>query len=241
MSGKVWQILIAATLGVILLVGLGMWQLQRLAWKEALIAERDMRLAAAPVTLDQALKEFDADRSVEFLKVEAKGTFQHKAEAYMLTTEGGVPGFEVVTPLVSADGIVALVDRGFVPESLKDPAKRPESQPPGEVDVTGLVRRHVGGRGPFTPDNDPDGNMWFWWDIPAMLAYADVAPDARVAPFVLHIQPGAGNNTLPKPVSVDTSLINNHLQYALTWFALAAVLVVMAGLLIRQTIRKGRA
>jgi len=173
--------------------------------------------------------------------VEAKGTFQHKAEAYMLTTEGGVPGFEVVTPLVSADGIVALVDRGFVPESLKDPAKRPESQPPGEVDVTGLVRRHVGGRGPFTPDNDPDGNMWFWWDIPAMLAYADVAPDARVAPFVLHIQPGAGNNTLPKPVSVDTSLINNHLQYALTWFALAAVLVVMAGLLIRQTIRKGRA
>ena len=71
MSGKVWQILIAAALGVILLVGLGMWQLQRLAWKEALIAERDMRLAAAPVTLDQALKEFDADRSVEFLKVKS--------------------------------------------------------------------------------------------------------------------------------------------------------------------------
>lgn len=239
MTGRVWQILIAAALGVILLVGLGMWQLQRLAWKEALIAERDMRIAAAPVSLDAALKEFDADRSVEFMRVEADGTFQHKAEAFMLDTEGGVPGFEVVTPLASADGIVVLVDRGFVPEPLKDPAKRPESQPQGAVKVTGILRRHVGGRGPFTPDNDPDGNMWYWWDIPAMLAYADVAPDARVAPFVLHVQPGEGPKTLPAPVAVDDSLTNNHLQYALTWFSLAIVLVIMAGLLIRQTIRKG--
>lgn len=238
MSGRVWQILIAAILGIAVLVGLGVWQLQRLAWKEALIAERDMRLAAPPVPLDQALKEFDADRSVEFLKVEADGIFQHRAEAFMLTTEGGVPGFEVVTPLASADGIVVLVDRGFVPEPLKDPAKRPDSQPPGEVKVTGIVRRHVGGRGPFTPDNDPEGNMWYWWDIPAMLAYADVAPDARVAPFVLHVQPGAGGKTLPAPVTADSTLTNNHLQYALTWFALAVVLIVMAGLLIRQTIRK---
>jgi surfeit locus 1 family protein len=239
MTGRAWQVLIAAALGVILLVGLGVWQLQRLAWKEAMIAERDMRLAAAPVSLDQALKDFEADRSVEFMKVEAGGTFQHKGEAFMLTTEGGVPGFEVVTPLASADGIVVLVDRGFVPEPLKDPAKRPESQPQGEVKVRGILRRHVGGRGPFTPDNDPDDNMWYWWDIPAMLAYADVAPDARVAPFVLHVQPGEGPRTLPDPVAVDESLANNHLQYALTWFSLAVLLVIMAGLLIRQTIRKG--
>jgi surfeit locus 1 family protein len=239
MTGRAWQVLIAAALGVILLVGLGMWQLQRLAWKEALIAERDMRLAAAPVSLDEALKEFDANRSVEFMKVEADGTFQHKAEAFMLTTEGGVPGFEVVTPLASTDGIVVLVDRGFVPEPLKDPAKRPESQPQSEIKVTGILRRHVGGHGPFTPDNDPDGNMWYWWDIPAMLAYADVAPDARVAPFVLHVQPSGGPRTLPAPVAVDESLTNNHLQYALTWFSLAILLVIMAGLLIRQTVRKG--
>jgi surfeit locus 1 family protein len=239
MTGRAWQVLIAAALGVILLVGLGMWQLQRLVWKDALIAERDMRLAAAPGSLDEALKEFEADRSVEFMKVEAHGTFQHKAEAFMLTTEGGVPGFEVVTPLASADGIVVLVDRGFVPEPLKDPAKRRESQPQGEIKVTGILRRHVGGRGPFTPDNDPDDNMWYWWDIPAMLAYADVAPDARVAPFVLHVQPGEGPRTLPAPVAVDESLTNNHLQYALTWFSLAILLVIMAGLLIRQTIRKG--
>ena len=239
MNGKIWQILIAAILGVALLVGLGVWQLQRLAWKEALLAERDSRLNSAPVTLDQALKEFDADRSVEFLKVEANGTFQYKAEAFVLTTEGGVPGFQVVTPLQSTDGIVVLVDRGFIPEPLKDPAKRPQSQPPGEVKVSGILRRHTARRGPFTPDNDPGANIWYWWDVPAMLAYASVAPDARVAPFVLHVLAGEAGKTLPAPVAVDESLTNNHLQYALTWFALAAILIAMSGLLIRQTLRKG--
>lgn len=237
MTGKVWQILIATVLGAALLVGLGVWQLQRLQWKEALIAERDNRLAAPPVSLDQALKEFDAEQSVEFLKVEASGTFQHNAELFMLATEGGVPGFQVVTPFVSRDGIIVLIDRGFIPEPLKDPARRPESRPAGAVNVVGILRRHVKSRGPFTPDNDPEANIWYWWDIPAMLAHASVAPDARVAPFALHLLPGEGPRTLPAPVAVDKGLTSNHLQYALTWFALAILLIIMSGLLIRQTLR----
>lgn len=237
MTGKVWQILIATVLGVTFLVGLGVWQLERLQWKEGLIAERDSRLAAAPVSLDDALKEFDADRSVEFLKVSATGTFQHEAELFLLTTNGGVPGFEVVTPLVSKEGVLVLTDRGFVPESLKDAAKRPDSQPKGEATVTGVVRRHIKSRGPFTPDNDPDANIWYWWDIPAMLAFAHIGPDTRVAPFALHLVPD-GSTGLPRPVASDEGLINNHLQYALTWFSLAALLIVMSGLLIRQTLRK---
>lgn len=240
MTGRIWQVVIATVLGVVLLLGLGGWQLQRLAWKEALIAERDSRLTAPPVSLDTALTEFDADRSVEFLKVKAQGTFQHDAELFVLTTEGGVPGFQVVTPLASREGVVVLVDRGFVPEPLKDAKRRPDSQPAGEVEVTGLLRRHVQGRGAFAPDNDTADNIWYWWDIPAMLAFAHVAPDQRVAPFVLHVQPGAdAGRTLPRPIAVDESLTNNHLQYALTWFSLAILLIVMSGLLIRQLRRKG--
>lgn len=240
MTGRIWQVLIATILGVALLVGLGVWQLQRLSWKEALVADRDSRLAAAPVSLDEALAAFDADRSVEFLKVKAQGTFQHDAELFVLTTEGGVPGFQVVTPFASKAGVIVLVDRGFIPEPLKDAKRRPDSQPEGEVEVTGIVRRHVGGRGPFTPDNDTADNIWYWWDVPAMLAFAHVAPDQRVAPFVLHLVPDpTGAKTLPSPVAVDEGLTNNHLQYALTWFALAALLIVMSGLLIRQTRRKG--
>jgi surfeit locus 1 family protein len=236
-SGRIWQIVVAAALAVAVLVSLGLWQMHRLAWKEALIAERDSRLAAAPVTLDQALDEFDADRSVEFLKVEARGAFQHDAELYMLTTQGGVPGFEVVTPLASIDGVIVLADRGFVPENQKEPARRPGSQPAGEVTLEGILRRHVGGRGPFSPENDPAANLWYWWDIPAMLAFAHVAPDARVAPFVLHVLPGATSAEAPRPAAFDETLTNNHLQYALTWFALAVIVVVMSGLLIGQTLR----
>lgn len=239
MTGRIWQVVIATVLGVGLLVGLGAWQLQRLAWKEALIAARDARLTAAPVSLDEALKEFDAGRPVEFLKVKAQGAFQHDAELFVLTTEGGVPGFQVVTPLASREGVIVLVDRGFISEPLKDAKRRPDSQPSGEIEVTGILRRHVQSRGPFTPDNDAEDNIWYWWDIPAMLAFAHVASDQRVAPFVLHLLPAAdGGRTLPSPIAVDESLINNHLQYALTWFALAALLVVMSGLLIRQTLRK---
>lgn len=239
MTGRVWQVLIVTILGAAFLAGLGAWQLQRLAWKEALIAELDARLAAEPVSLDEALKEFDADRPVESLKVRAEGTFQNDAELFVLTTEGGVPGFLVVTPLASRDGAVVLVDRGFIPEPLKDPQRRPQSQPSGAVEVTGIVRRHVGGRGAFAPDNDTAGNIWYWWDIPAMLAFAQVAPDQRVAPFVLHLLPvEGGGKTLPSPVATDKGLVNNHLQYALTWFALAALLIVMSGLLIRQMWRK---
>jgi surfeit locus 1 family protein len=236
MTGRVWQILIATVLGVALLVGLGVWQLQRLQWKEALIAERDSRLAATPVMLEQALQDFDAERSVEFLKVEVTGTFQNDAELFLLTTEGGTPGFEVITPLMSRDGIVILTDRGFISESLKDPLKRPESRSSGEVTVTGILRRHVQSRGPFTPDNDPEANIWYWWDVPAMLAFANIGGETRVAPFVLHLLPGDGKS-LPRPVAVDANLTNNHRQYALTWFALAILLIVMSGLLIRQTLR----
>jgi surfeit locus 1 family protein len=236
MTGRVWQILIATAVGVALLVGLGVWQLHRLQWKEALIAERDSRLAAAPVTLERAVEDYDAGRSVEFLKVEVSGTFQGDAELFLLTTEGGTPGFEVVTPLTSRDGIVILTDRGFIPESLKDPARRPESRPAGEITVSGILRRHVQSRGPFTPDNNPEANIWYWWDIPAMLAFAHIGADARVAPFVLHLVPDGGKG-LPRPVAVDAGLTNNHLQYAITWFALAFLLIVMSGLLARQTLR----
>ena len=77
--------------------------------------------------------------------MKAQGTFQHDAELFVLTTEGGVPGFQVVTPLASKEGVIVLVDRGFIPEPLKDAKRRPDSQPSGDIEVTGILRRHVQG------------------------------------------------------------------------------------------------
>jgi surfeit locus 1 family protein len=168
------------------------------------------------------------------VKVQVTGTFQNDAELFFLSTDGGTPGFEVVTPLKSQDGIVILTDRGFIPESLKDPAKRPESRPSGEATVTGVLRRHVQSRGPFTPDNDPESNIWYWWDVPAMLSSIAIAPDMQFAPFILQELPGSDAKRFPRAAGPEAQLSNNHLQYAITWFSFAVTLLVIAGLFIRK-------
>jgi surfeit locus 1 family protein len=225
-------VIAAAMTGCIILVGLGAWQLYRLQVKEALIADVESRLDTPSVSLDQAIAADEAGKSVEFLRVEATGVFQNGGELYVLTSEGE-PGWRVVTPLKSETGAVVLVDRGFVPDPLRDPAKRPGSQPDGSVRVSGYASRHPYGQGLFVPDNDAAGNNWYWWDIPAMLAFGKIDAGAKVAPFVLHALPGSGG-PLPRPSPPLLGISNNHLQYALTWFGLAVVLAIVAFVFVRR-------
>jgi surfeit locus 1 family protein len=229
MKRRAGSALVAALLGVTVLLGLGAWQLYRLQWKEGLIAEMEARLSAPPVSLDEAIGD-----PAEFLHVRASGTFEHEGEMFVLDSQGGRPGWRVVTPLKSSRGIFVLVDRGFVPDEQRSPAKRPESQPQGNVEISGYLSRHAGGRGLFTPDNDAAGNNWYWWDVPAMLAFGKIDPSSRVAPFILHVLPGNNAGVLPKPSPPMQGLSNNHLQYALTWFGLAIVLAFVAFFYLRS-------
>ena len=100
----------------------------------------------------------------------------------------GVPGWRVVTPLKSDDGIFVLVDRGFIADEQRDPSRRPGSQPEGHVEVSGYLSRHPAGQGLFTPDNDAAKNNWYWWDVPAMLAFGKIDPGSRVTPAFAHTQ-----------------------------------------------------
>ena len=97
-----------------------------------------------------------------------------------------------------------------------------------------MVRAHGHERGFFDPDNDADGNLWYWWDVPAMLSSVAIAPDMQVAPFILQELPGSDPNRFPRPAGPEAQLRNNHLQYAMTWFAFAVTLLVIAGLFIRK-------
>jgi len=220
---------IAAIFGCVILIGLGIWQLHRLEWKEALIADLNARLAAPPVSLSESI-----DHPAEFLHVHASGTFAHQGEIFVLDSQGGIPGWRVVTPLRSDDGIFVLVDRGFVADEQRDPSRRPGSQPEGHVEVSGYVSRHPGGQGLFTPDNDAAKNNWYWWDVPAMLAFGKVDPRSRVAPFILHALPGNDAAVVPRPSSPVLGMSNKHLQYALTWFGLAIVLAAVAFFYVRS-------
>jgi surfeit locus 1 family protein len=231
MKRRIWPIVLFAGLGIAVLCALGTWQLQRLAEKRQLLAEISERLAAEPVSLNDAMQR-DAR---EFTKVEISGLFDHAHELQKLATFDGSPGWQIITPFTTADGLAVLIDRGVVPDNLRDPAKRPEGHE--LIDLTAIVRAHGGERGFFDPENDVENRVWYWWDIPAMLASASIPPGMKVAPFVLQALPSDDPKAFPRANPPQASLQNNHLQYAITWFSLAAVLLVIAGLFIRKQVR----
>lgn len=211
-------------LSVALLIGLGVWQVQRLHWKEALIEARTDRLGAAAIALPAA---FEKPAALEFTRVTLTGQFRHDRELYLgARTRNGKVGVHVVTPLMLDDGRGVLVDRGWVPLARQDPATRPEGQVAGPVTLDAMLRSSGWkGWGITRPENDPARNLWLWTDVPAMAAAADLAnPITAVYAQAVDTAPPGG---MPMAVEATVHIRNDHLQYALTWFALAVALLVI--------------
>jgi surfeit locus 1 family protein len=224
---RLWATLIALPM-LAVLIGLGAWQLERREWKLALIAELETQLAAPPAPLPAVI---DNPVAWNYRRVTARGRFDHAAELHVpARTYQSQAGWHVVTPLLRADGAAVLVDRGWVTDAAIDPASRPESLVAGEVEIGGILRVPTP-PGWLIPDNRPEANQWYWLDLPAMAAAAGI--DGPVLPLVLEAElgpPGA----LPIGGQTRVELPNDHLQYALTWFSLAAVLAVIFILSVRR-------
>lgn len=209
---------------VLICLGLGFWQLERLRWKRGLIAEREAAVAAPPATPPQSLGEA---RTMAFRRVVDEGVFLHDKEIFLGATSprDGDAGFDVLTPLRQADGRIVFINRGFVPSQLKDPNSRRAGQPEGTVRVAGLLRLPPETKpGWFLPDNRADINYWFWVDLPAM-AKADGLD--VVAPFYIDADAMPNPGSWPQGGVTPLELPNNHLQYAITWFSLAAGMMVI--------------
>jgi surfeit locus 1 family protein len=217
-----WPTLFTAP-AVLLLLALGFWQVERLFWKQDLIAQRQAAVTAAPVTAPHSWEEA---RGMEFRHVTDEGAFLNDKEIYLgATSEAGRQGYQVLTPFLEPGGRVVFVNRGFIPAELKDPAKRAAGQIAGAVCVQGLLRLPPAEKPAwFLPDNRPDLNYWFWVDIPAMSA-ADRLD--RVAPFYIDADATPNPGGWPKGGVTRLALPNDHLQYAITWFSLAVALIVI--------------
>jgi surfeit locus 1 family protein len=219
-------VFILASLAV--LVSLGTWQLERKAWKESLIAELERKLAAAPTTLPpperwpQLFAATDEFRrvtfSAEFLREEALAYTSGSA----LRPDASGPGYWVLSPARLTGGGLVVVNRGFVPEGRQDAKTRTEGQPRGVVEVVGALRWPES-RGLFTPDDQPAKNLWFARD-PAAIAVAKGW--GLVAPFYIEQEAPPPPGGLPKVGPLKPTLPNNHLQYAVTWYGLALVMLV---------------
>jgi surfeit locus 1 family protein len=222
---------LAALVALAILVTLGTWQLQRKVWKEDLIAQIDARAYSEPGAILPTSGWSDWHQAQdEFRKVRVEGIFLHQFETPVYGLAPGqrgapVQGFFLMTPLRLADGAILMVNRGFVPTELRDPASRPESQPVGPATVSGLVRAPEE-RNFFTPADDPARKTWFARD-PEAIARANGLD--RVAPFYVEADATGNPGGWPKGGQTRLSLPNNHLQYAFTWFGIALTLVGVYG------------
>jgi surfeit locus 1 family protein len=215
-------ILTLAALGV--LIGLGNWQLERLAWKEALIERIEARANGEAVSLTLAKEAWEADGDVEYYRVLLIGRFLHAHERHIYGIVDGSAGWRIITPLETVRGDIVLVDRGIVPEPLKEPAQRPEGQIAGTVELVGIARA-PGAPSAFTPDNQPAANRWFWRDVDGMIASLPEELRPRVLPFMAEAEMMDVPGGWPRGGATFLDLPNRHLEYALTWFGLALALL----------------
>jgi surfeit locus 1 family protein len=222
--------MVPALLVFAILIGLGTWQIQRKAWKEALIATLTQRTTAPPSALPARAQWTSLDQqSDEFRHVKFTATFDHAHEALVYAVPSAFRsdvsglGYWVFTPARLADGGIVMVNRGFVPEAQKNPASRAEGQVSGPIVLTGIMRWPEA-PGMFTPSADPGKNLWFARDPLAMAAAKGLG---AVAPFYLELEAPAPPGGLPHPAVSEVHLRDEHLQYALTWYGLALVLVVV--------------
>ncbi|WP_454685247.1 SURF1 family protein [Ancylobacter moscoviensis] len=244
-SRPAWRKLLPAALVVLavfgVLVGLGTWQMQRLAWKEDLIAKVQARVhePAQPVLVEAEWPQVGYEQD-EYRHVTAQGRFRHDLEVqvYALVDSApdgsGGPGYWVVTPLVMADGSTILVNRGFVPLDRRAPSSRAEGQVDGLVTVTGLLRMPEDA-GPFTPGNDPAKDSWFVRDP---LAIAGAKGLLRTAPFLIDADAAPNPGGLPVGGLTRVNFSNRHLEYALTWYGLAATLLAVFAAFVWSRLRR---
>lgn len=230
-----WRALVApglaALAALMVLVALGLWQLERRAWKMSLIAQIEARAHGEPGAIVPEA-QWPAWRAEDdaFRRVRVAGVFLHDREVLvhgLMSVQRGAPaqGFYVFTPLRLTSGAAVFVNRGFAPTEMKDPPSRSDGQTPGEIMVTGLVRAPEP-HGAFVPANDPAANAWFVRD-PAPMGSARGLD--RVAPFYIDSDAAPNPGGWPKGGQTNLTLPNNHLQYALTWFGLALTLIGVYG------------
>ena len=229
-----------ALIAIALLMSLGVWQMQRLQWKEDILARIAGRTQAAPVALPPPA-QWDqlAAGDYEYTRVGVTGVFEHRSETLIFRPIGGTerqPGYQVLTPMrVSGSGAYVLINRGFVPEALKAPAARRAGQIEGEVRITGLLRAPES-RGIFTPADDPARGFWFTRDPQAVARHLGLA---NVAAFSIDADAAPNPGGWPKGGATVISIKNDHLAYAATWFGLAATLLAVFGVFARRRVRNG--
>ncbi len=238
---------LGAALLFVAFLALGTWQVQRLGWKQDLIARVEKRLSAPPVpapSADRWARITKADD--EYRRVVVHGAFDHSREVLVGASTVLGTGYWVLTPLRSRDGNWVMVNRGFVPPEYKTRVSRTATEAQGEVEVIGLLRLTEPG-GSLLRKNDPAAGRWYSRDVEAIGRAQTL--EGPLAPYFIDeadTRPSPNSptpETWPRGGLTVVQFPNSHLSYALTWYAMAAM---TAGISIylwrerRRRLREGR-
>ncbi len=238
MKTSQWLLVACIAVGFVFLCGLGIWQVQRLQWKEAMIERVEKGTSSAPVPLSEIETVLQADRDIEYRPTFAEGTFDHNGEQHFFAVHKGKPGYFVYTPMRLDDGRILFVNRGYVPIENKDSTTRKQGQTKGRVRVEGLARSAPGEKpNSFVPDNDLAKNVYYWKSLSQMAGNAYDKMEYRTVNFFLDANAAPVPGGLPVGGVTRISFPNNHLGYAITWFGLALALLGVGAFFIRSRAR----
>ena len=202
--------------GLSLFLALGIWQVQRLGWKHDLIARVEARVHAAPAPApDAAAWTASTPKEQEYRRVRLQGRWLTGQDTRVQAVTEAGPGRWLLRPLRRADGEIVLVNLGFLPEDAPPPPSAP-----GEVEVTGLLRLSEPGGG-FLRRNDPAGGRWYSRDVEAIARHRNLAPAAAWFLDADAASAAQAGTPWPRGGLTVVRFRDNHLGYALTWFALA--------------------
>jgi surfeit locus 1 family protein len=205
---------------LIILLALGTWQVQRLEWKNQLIHDFETRATADPIELPVGA----IAPEMEFRRLSLTGEFDHDREIFLTgRTYEGNAGFHIVTPFRLTDGRIILINRGWVSESYRDPAKRGFTLVEGETNIAAILR-FPGKKGYFVPENEPDNGFWFTLVPAQMVAHLGLGVAAESDIYAAALRTSE-KISLPIGAKTETNLRNSHLGYAITWYGIACALI----------------
>lgn len=211
---------VAAVPALLILLYLGTWQIARMQWKEALIADFTARATAQAITPPLAQEAAE----MQYQRLRVTGQWMHEAEVQLIgRTFEGTAGYHVITPMQLTDGRILLMNRGWVSQDYRRPESRPSTLKSGLVTVEAITRLKRQ-KGYFVPENNPEGDDWFTLNIPDIKAHHNLG-DNVIMTYSGDVLRPEGDYVLPIGAAVDINIPNDHWQYALTWYGIAMGLI----------------
>ena len=211
-------------ISLLILIFLGTWQVYRLIWKNSLISNYLYKFNNEIIKYDKSFSFID---EFEYRRINIKGRFINEKEILIIgkTFEGNV-GFHLITPFITKEEKLLLINRGWISEKLKLRSSRSFSLIEEDIVIDGIIRRPQK-KGYFVPENDPIGNFWFTikpYQIEKALKLESFDLEKK---FYVDVIRDKGKLKLPIGVSGSPNFRNQHLTYAFTWYSLAITLIIV--------------